>query len=99
MSHRRKDVIEGKKTALQDDTSRCYICGARASEIHHVMNGANRKKAEQYGFLVGLCQRCHYRLHHQEGSTIKQLKAIAQGIYEQTHTREEWIREFGRSYL
>ena len=79
---------------------RCFICGRTGYlETHHMMNGAFRKKSEKYDLLCKLCRDCHYRVHHQEGTTIKALKAEAQRRFEQTHSREEWMREFGRNYL
>lgn len=80
----------------------CYVCGYPVTEVHHIFGGANRKISDKYGFTVRLC---HY--HHNEppdGAHFNRefdlkLKRWAQGIYEETNTREDFIKEFGKSWL
>jgi hypothetical protein len=81
----------------------CYLCGKYGPvERHHVFQGAYRKKAERYGFVVNLCHFCHNEpptgVHHNKENRIA-LRQTCQREYEQTHTREDFINEFGRSYL
>lgn len=84
-------------------TEHCYLCGQHGPvETHHIFQGAYRKKAEYHGFVVKLCHWCHNEppggVHHNKENRIK-LRQTAQREYEQTHTREQFIAEFGRSYL
>jgi hypothetical protein len=81
----------------------CYLCGKYGPvERHHVFQGAYRKRAEKYGFVVNLCHFCHNEppmgVHHNKERRIA-LRQTCQHDYEQTHTREDFIKEFGRSYL
>ena len=81
----------------------CYLCGKYGPvERHHIFQGAYRKKAEKYGFIVNLCHFCHNEppmgVHHNKEKRIA-LRQTCQKEYEQTHTREDFINEFGRSYL
>ena len=76
----------------------CYICGAPATDRHHMLHGRMRKKADQYGLIVPLCRTCHMLLHD-HGDYDKQLQKDAQRMFEQTHTRAEFIKEFGKSFL
>ena len=48
--------------------------------------------------MIQLCVDCHRRVHA-EIEERKALKARCQQGYELTKTREEFIREFGKSYL
>lgn len=55
------------------------------------------------GLIVYLCPECHrgtYGVHGTKGAERdKDLKRIAQKMYEEKHTREEWMSEIGRNYL
>lgn len=90
-----KSIIQNKK--------QCFICQRTDGlEDHHIFFGKNRKKSEKHGLKVWLCQE-----HHTWGKTSphrnilvdRHLKQIAQAEFEQTHTREEFMNEFGRNYL
>jgi 5-methylcytosine-specific restriction endonuclease McrA len=78
---------------------KCYVCGAPATDVHHVFNASNRKKSTQYGFVVNLCRHCHDDLHFHSPQKYVYIKQEYQRIFEQTHTREQFIQEFGKSYL
>ena len=76
---------------LTDDYERCYICGAMASEWHHIYHGADKKMSEELGCMVPLCRRCHERVHHVGGEYDRKLKEDAQAAY---------LRKiFGKCYL
>ena len=82
---------------------KCYLCGRNwAIEKHHVFGGSNRKKSEKYGMTVDLCHWCHNEppdgVHHNSEQN-KRLKAGFQGKFEETHSREEFRRIFGKSYI
>lgn len=76
-------------------------------EEHHIFGGtANRKQSEKYGLKVNLCLG-HHRgnsqgnreaVHTNQENNLK-LKILGQQSFEKTHTREEFIRVFGKSYL
>ena len=82
-------------------TKYCIVCG-RPAEQHHIIHGtANRRLSEKYGLVVGLCPDHHRGPTgpHLCRETDLILKRQAQTDFEQTHTREEFIKIFGRSYL
>ena len=85
-----------------DYGDRCVICGNPYVHRHHVFPGtANRRKSDQYGYVIPLCARHHtgdYGIHRCRPMMEYWMKE-AQADFEQTHTREEFIKEFGRSYL
>ena len=76
---------------MTDDMGSCYVCGARADEIHHVLHGPDKKLSEKYGLMVPLCRECHNKVHHQGGEFDRILKQDAQRAY--------LIKVFGRCYL
>lgn len=91
-----KSVIQGKKE--------CYVCHATLNlHEHHIFYGtSNRKKSEKYGLKIWLCAR-HHNLSNEGVHFNKELdisiKRMAQSKFEENHTRHEFIRIFGKSYL
>lgn len=80
----------------------CYFCGQRATERHHVFQGAYRKKSEAHGFVFNLCHDCHNEPPlgvHFNKERRNELKMICQAEFEKVFTRQDFIEEFGRSYL
>lgn len=93
------------KSVLEPSGSRvCYECGAYGAEEHHIFYGtSNRRKSEKYGLKVHLCSR-HHRdsregVHGENRELDLCLKRIGQQAFERTHTRKEFMDEFGRNYL
>lgn len=76
---------------LTSDFGTCYICGRRASEIHHCLHGADKKLSEKYELMVPLCRECHNRVHHEGGDYDLMLKQEAQRAFLREH--------LGRCYL
>lgn len=81
---------------------RCWVCGrVTGLEKHHVMGGPNRRWSEKYGLTVWLCREHHTGTTgvHNDRDLSLQLRQAAQVAFERDHTREEWMRIFGRNYL
>lgn len=92
------------KSVLQSENE-CFICGSTQNlQEHHCIHGtANRKKAEKRGLKVKLCIYCHTgsnnAVHRNRAYDLKLIR-MAQEYYERCiGSREEFIREFGKSYL
>lgn len=82
---------------------KCYFCGRTDwIEQHHIFGGALRKKSERYGFVIDLCHWCHNEppdgVHFNRKNDLI-LKRVAQRKFEETHTRDEFIKEFRKNYL
>ena len=102
--------IHAKSSILQKDTDRrrCWLCmyiqhdySEHAQGVlhkHHVYMGPLRNISEEHGFYVYLCPQHHMRVHADAG-ICRILQAQMQKEYERTHTRDEFIRLIGRSYL
>ena len=91
------------------DDRRCFLCGANGAQDpldkHHIFPGAYRKKSEKYGLVVYLCHsKCHIfgkMAVHQNAAQMRRLKRYGQliAMKEQGWTEQDFIREFGKSYL
>lgn len=80
----------------------CHICGKGPTERHHVFPGPNRKNSEKWGMVVDLCTDHHRdgpKAAHRCRKTADKLKREAQAKFELTHTRDEFMKIFGRNYL
>lgn len=92
----------GSKSVIQPISTNCYLCGKTATDTHHIWGGtANRKKSDKYGFTVRLCRDCHRFVHANINSGFSlMLRQECQRYYEENiGTREDFIKEFGRSKL
>lgn len=72
-------------------------------ETHHVYGGnPNRRISDENGFAVRLCHWCHNEppmgVHHNRETDLW-LKKLCQTKYEQTHSREDFIRLIGKNFL
>ena len=89
------------KSIMHTD-QKCYICRLSvATEEHHIFGASNRKHSEEDGLKVRLCRFCHDHVHFgREGhKTLYALQQAGQAKYEETHTREEFMKRYGRSWL
>lgn len=88
----------------------CYLCGKlnhnffchNYLETHHIFGGPNRKISEMQGFKVKLCI-AHHRTGpeavHRNMKNMRLIQRDAQKAYENTHTRQQFMRLIGRNYL
>lgn len=80
----------------------CVVCGFVPSEVHHCIPGtANRKKSDKYGLTINLCRKHHREMHDKPNQGLDLFwKQEAQRYYEAHYgTREDFIKDFGRSWL
>lgn len=95
MSKRRKSV-------LTDDLEHCILTGSPEVHIHHVFGGPNRKNSEEDGFVVPLRPDLHNmsdRGVHFDRDLDLMFKKKCQELFEQTRTREEFIKRYGKSWI
>ena len=97
------------KSILQDNISCCFLCGMNKNleplDKHHVFNGADRTKSEEYGLTVYLHHdKCHIfgkDSVHKNNEIRFRLCAYAQrrAMEHYGWGLEDWIERFGRNYL
>ena len=87
-------------SAMTDDLDHCYLCGRDRVHFHHVFGKYNRDKATEDGLFVPVCLECHIKIHSERSQQLMyNLHRQGQMKYEETHTREEWFKRYGRNYL
>ena len=74
----------------------CEFCGKYSKRLdpHEVYGGSNRKRSIAHKFVKLLCRECH-----SNENIINQLKIDTQKEYEKNHTRNDFIKLIGKSYL
>lgn len=74
----------------------CENCGKYSQRLdpHEVYGGSNRKRSIKYKFIKLLCRECH-----SNENIINQLRIDTQKEYEKNHTKEEFIKLIGKSYI
>ena len=92
------------KSIIQKDMTRCYVCGTTLDlHTHEIFYGtANRKQSIKYGCYVRLCGRHHNLSNegvHFDKKLDELLKQTCQRKFEETHSRDDFIRIFGKSYI
>ena len=90
---------KSRYSILTDDLEHCYICRFQGKKVlrddlHEVYFGANRKRSILNGLVVPLCRK-----HHQNEEILNELKVAMQKMYEVNHTRDEFIKLIGKSYI
>ena len=91
-----KSIIQEKKE--------CLVCHTTYNlHLHHIFFGtANRKISDREGFTCYLCGHHHNLSNsgvHSNRELDLELKKVCQKKYEETHTREEFIKLIGKSYI
>lgn len=93
------NLEKSRYSILTDDLYHCYICNFQGKKIlkddlHEVYGGSNRKRSISNGLVVPLCRK-----HHQDEEILSELKVATQQMYEVNHTRDEFIKLIGKSYI
>ena len=92
-----------RKSILQKEKC-CWFCPATTGlEYHHIYFGtANRKISDKHHFTCWLCNKHHTGSEdsvHRNRKMDLILKKACQLKYEETHSREDFIKLIGRNYL
>lgn len=81
----------------------CVVCGSPYVQRHHVLYGTgNRKVSDKYGYVIPLCAEHHIGgngIHRNRGMALHWMELAQQHYERHKGTRQDFIREFGRSYL
>lgn len=89
------------KSILNTVPGRDYITGYTGETCRHEIYGAaNRRLSKAEGFWVNLLPEVHNKVHlNPDCNYDRFLKEICQREYEKTHSREEFRKLIGKSYL
>lgn len=86
-----KSIIENEKE--------CFICKSPNVQKHHIYKGNKcRSAADRLGLWVYLCPDHHRQVHLDRKLDLGFMR-LGQRKFEETHTREEFRKNFIKSYL
>lgn len=99
-----------KPSILHYKDGTCYLCmklncDCRKHPVvheHHVFGGYRRAVSEENGFKVYLCIQHHVDGHeavHNNQKNMRLIQEDCQRKYEETHTRQQFVKLIGRNYL
>lgn len=88
-----------RKSILQYDNKRCYICNKTAHlDKDEAFGGCNRLKSMEWGLIYHLCRECH-----QKKDTDKELRQKlhnnAREVFIKKYGEEIFLKEFGKLYI
>ena len=94
----------GSMKSILQKKKECWFCKTTENlELHHIYFGtANRQISDKNGFVVYLCHRHHTGSNlsvHLNRKMDMTLKVCCQSKFEEKHTREEFRKIIGKSYL
>ena len=89
-----------EQSILTEDMEHCFRCGRSPVQMHHIFGAHNRDKATMDDMIVPLCWECLMMLHNERSQRMNySLKRLAQAVYEETHSQEDFRLRYGKSYL
>lgn len=84
---------------ITDYEKLCAVCNGPSDNMHHLIFGRGlRKLADEDGLVIPLCIRCHNEIHSSTAAS-KLSRICGQLAYEKTHSRQDFIKRYGRSYI
>lgn len=101
MSKPHEYKMRNKYKSILQSGDFCMVCGStNGLDAHHVFNKFNKKRSEKYGLMIYLCRNCHSRVHNSGDGLRRDLERFGQRAWERYYgTREDFIKEFNKSYL
>ena len=99
-----KHVRNDKRfSILTDDLTRCIECGRSVVQLHEIYYGHNRNNSKDNGFVIPLCIEKHHNGNtigiHKDIELDDKWKELCQLKYEETKTRQEFIKIIGKNYI
>jgi 5-methylcytosine-specific restriction endonuclease McrA len=98
---RKRRVTKAKRNKVPTINDTCLYCGTPYASTHEVFEGTGRRQLSiKYELQVKLCMKCHKDIqeHPLQGRDLE-LKKEFQTNFEETHSREDFVKLFGRNYL
>ena len=99
-SNKQKKLEDNRYSILQRDKEKCFFCNNKAVDTHELLKGRNRKKCIKWGLVVYICRECH-RKTEEDSDFYKETRKYAQKMWQKHYnkTKQDFIDEFGRSYI
>lgn len=97
-TYKLKKLESNRFSILTDELDTCFICKMSALHLHEIFEGSKRIASIRNGLVIPVCWNCHTILHNKRDVALK-YKQLAQQKFEETHTREDFMKEIMRNYL
>ena len=97
---KQRKLEDSRYSIIQQDLSKCYFCNNKSKDWHELIKGRNRKKCIHWGLCVKICRNCHEKTEN-DSEFYQETRKLAQIEWQKYYkkSKEEFIKEFGRSYL
>lgn len=83
---------------LTNDLKHCFLCGVSPVDLHEIYGAGNRQTSMRLGFVIPLCRR-HHQAIHENAQLSMDLKIVCQQKFEETHTRDDFMKEIHKNYI
>ena len=102
-SNKLANMEKKRFSILTNNLEYCYVCAKENKKIrkdhtHEIFGGRNRLISIRNGFTISICNKCHDRTEV-DMEFDKELKKECQKKFEETHTRDEFLKLIDQNYL
>ena len=97
-SSKLQKLEKNRYSILTNDLEHCFICKMQPVDMHEIYGGSNRKVSMANGFCVPLCRTHHNMITIGKLNDLP-LKKQCQARYEETHTRNDFMKLIMKNYL
>jgi len=88
-----------RKSILQADNKRCYVCGqATHLDKDEAFGGCNRQTSIKWRLVYYLCRKCHKR-KDVDKELRQKLHDNAREVFINKYGEELFLKEFGKYYI
>lgn len=97
---KQQQLENSRYSIIQEDLNKCYFCNNKSVDWHEMIKGRNRKKCIKWGLVMRICRSCHTKTE-EDSEFYKEIRKNAQLKWQEYYnkTKEDFIKEFWRSYL
>ena len=88
---------KNRYSILTDNLDYCFVCGQPRDALHEVFEGASRVNSMKNGMVIPICYKHHSMIHKNRQFSLY-YKILCQTKFEESHSREEFIKIFKRNY-
>jgi 5-methylcytosine-specific restriction endonuclease McrA len=83
-AERRERMATIRATVMERAGGLCELCGAKASEAHHLLSGPLRRVRESVDTVIALCVDCHRAIHRGDLDALyhAQSYCVSSGMHE-----------------
>lgn len=89
---------DNRKSILQDEVDKCYMCERKIDlDTHEAIGGMNRLTSIKWDLIFYLCRKCHSKLDLNQ-NLKEELQVLAQDKFVELYGYEKFMEEFKMDY-